>query len=45
MNIFLNKILNLIEFRNLKNKKPKNIKQIIDLNKYVRLKTADLCIK
>ena len=45
MNIFLNKILNFSEFRKLKNKKPKNIKQIIDLNKYVRLKTADLCIK
>ena len=45
MNIFLNKILNYSEFRKLKNKKPKNIKQIIDLNKYVRLKTADLCIK
>ena len=45
MNIFLNKILNLIEFRNLKNKKPKNIKQIIDLSRYVRLKTLELCIK
>ena len=45
MNIFLSKILNLTEFRKLKNKKPKNIKQIIDLNKYVRLKTSDLCIK
>ena len=45
MNIFLSKILNLIEFRNLKNKKPKNIKQIIDLSRYVRLKTLELCIK
>ena len=45
MNIFLSKILNLIEFRKLKNKKPKNIKQIIDLNRYVRLKTLELCIK
>ena len=45
MNIFLSKILNLTEFRKLKNKKPKNIKQIIDLNRYVRLKTLELCIK
>ena len=45
MHIFLSKILNFREFRKLKNKSPKNIKQIIDLNKYVRLKTADLCIK
>ena len=38
------KIINLKEFKNLKYKKPKNLDQIIKLNKYVRLKTLNLCI-
>ena len=38
------KILSLNEFKNFKYKKPKNLEQIIKLNKYVRLKTLNLCI-
>ena len=38
------KIINLNEFKNFKYKKPKNLEQIIKLNKYVRLKTLNLCI-
>ena len=38
------KIINLKEFKNFKYKKPKNLDQIIKLNKYVRLKTLNLCI-
>ena len=38
------KIINLHEFKNFKYKKPKNLDQIIKLNKYVRLKTLNLCI-
>ena len=38
------KIVNLKEFKKFKYKKPKNFKQIIKLNKYVRLKTLNQCI-
>ncbi len=38
------KIINLKEFKNFKYKKPKNLDQIIKLNKYVRLKTLNQCI-
>ena len=38
------KILSLNEFKSFKYKKPKNLEQIIKLNKYVRLKTLNLCI-
>ena len=38
------KIVNLKEFKKFKYKKPKNLEQIIELNKYVRLKTLNLCI-
>ena len=41
----LSKVLNMNEFLKLKNQKPDNIDQILKLNKYVRLKTNDLCIK
>ena len=41
----INKILNIQEFRLLKKKIPKNINEIANLNKYVRLKTLNLCIK
>ena len=41
----LSKILTKREFIKLKKQKPLNIKQIMKLNKYVRLKTNDLCIK
>ena len=44
INIFLRKILNYKKFRNLRNKTPKNIDEIIKLNSYVRLKTRELCI-
>ena len=43
--ILINKILNIKEFRHLKRKIPRNINEIVNLNKYVRLKTLDLCIK
>ena len=38
------KIVNLKEFKKFKYKKPKNLEQIIELNKYVRLKTLNQCI-
>ena len=38
------KIINLNEFKNFKYKTPKNLEQIIELNKYVRLKTLNQCI-
>ena len=38
------KIVNLKEFKKFKYKKPKNLEQIIKLNKYVRLKTLNQCI-
>ncbi len=45
----INKILSDIlikrEFTKLKKQKPTNIKQIMKLNRYVRLKTNNLCIK
>ena len=37
-------IINLVEFKAYKNKKPINIKEIIRLNSYVRLKIRELCI-
>ena len=40
----INTILNLSEFKKLKNKKPKNLNQIYKLNKYVRLKVDAICI-
>ena len=45
IDILINKILNIKEFRQLKRKIPQNINEIVNLNKYVRLKTLDLCIK
>ena len=45
INVLINKILNIKEFRQLKRKIPQNINEIVNLNKYVRLKTLDLCIK
>ena len=45
INKLLFKIISDKEFRFLKYKKPKNIDQIIKLNKYVRLKTLNQCIK
>ncbi len=45
INVLINKILNFKEFRQLKRKIPQNINEIVNLNKYVRLKTLDLCIK
>ena len=41
----LKKILNLSEFRQLKKVYPKNLKQIMDIDKKVRLKTLSICIK
>ena len=38
-------IMKLKEFQKLKSKKPSNLVQIINLNKYVRLKTRSLCVK
>ncbi len=37
-------IINLVEFKAYKNKKPINIKEISRLNSYVRLKIRELCI-
>ncbi len=37
-------IINLVEFKAYKNKKPINIKEISRLNNYVRLKIRELCI-
>ena len=41
----LSQILTKREFIKLKKRKPSNIKQIMKLNRYVRLKTNNLCIK
>jgi len=41
----LNKILNFKEFKVYKRKKPSNVRQILNLNDQVRLKTIKLCIK
>ena len=38
-------VLKLKEFKTLRLKKPKNLAQIIRLNKYVRLKTRSLCVR
>ena len=35
---YLTKIISLKEFKDLSNKKPKNISDILNLDKYVRLK-------
>ena len=40
----LKKILKLSEFAKLKSSKPKNVSQIIQLSKYVALKTKSLCV-
>ena len=40
----LTKIINLKEFRKFRNKKPRNIKEIYNLNNSVRLKIRELCI-
>ena len=39
------KILDLKEIKKLKKKKPTNLQQISNLNRYVRLKTRHLCIR
>ena len=39
------KILNLKKFKSLKNKSPKNLHSINQLNEYVRLKTREVCIR
>ena len=41
----IKKIINLKEFAQYKKKKPSNLNQIINLNRYVRLKTINLCIQ
>ena len=45
INSNLKKILNLSEFKQLKRLYPKNLKQITNIDKKVRLKTLSLCIK
>ena len=40
----LKNFIKLKEFRKLRRKKPKNIKEIYALNEYVRLKIKSLCI-
>ncbi len=45
INKYLNKIINLKQFRYCKSQKPHDIKQIYDLIEEVRLKTKYLCIK
>ena len=45
ISVLLFKIINLNEFKKLKYKKPNNLEQIIKLNRYVRLKTLNQCIK
>ena len=40
----LTKIINLKEFRKFRNKKPRNIREIYNLNTSVRLKIRELCI-
>ena len=39
------KILNIKKFNSLKNKSPANLRTINELNKYVRLKTREVCIR
>jgi len=38
-------IMNLNEFKKMKQRKPKNFDEISKLNKYVRLKTYSLCVR
>ena len=38
-------IMNLKEFKKMKQRKPKNFDEISKLNKYVRLKTYSLCVR
>ena len=38
-------IMNLKEFKIMKQRKPKNFDEISKLNKYVRLKTYSLCVR
>ncbi len=45
MYIILNKVLNLKEYKKLIRFKPKSVVEILKLDKQVRLKTAELCIK
>ncbi len=45
INLNLRKIVNLTEFKRLKKKYPKNLNQIMNIDKKVRLKTLSLCIK
>ena len=42
---YLNKIINLSEFKPYFKKKPKNVNQIIKLSTYVKLKTKLICEK
>jgi len=42
---YLNKIINLSEFKPYFKKKPKNLNQIIKLSTYVKLKTKLICEK
>jgi 1-deoxy-D-xylulose-5-phosphate reductoisomerase len=44
INKYLNLIINIKKFNKLKFVLPKNLDQIIELNKYVRLKTRFICI-
>ena len=39
------KIINIAEFRKYKKKSPKNINEIIELSRYVHLKTENLMYK
>ena len=42
---YLNKIINLSEFKPYFKKKPKDVNQIIKLSTYVKLKTKLICAK
>ena len=44
IHINLIKILSLKELQKYKNKKPKNLTEILKLNEYVRLKTSTLSV-
>ena len=41
----LNMIMNLREFKKMRQRNPKNFDEISNLNKYVRLKTHSLCVR
>ena len=45
INKYLNKIINLNEFKPYFKKKPKDVNQIIKLSTYVKLKTKLICDK